>query len=187
MRKIILLTLVVLAAQNFACTQKTSVTNSVSNAAVSNTASNKSATADPAAENARLQAKSCLEANYQREIEKYADCLQSEIIKSQGGREKVLAGLNETRKMLGKISYNSLDVYVPSEVKTTDKAMVAVIPFKITRKNFSDENEATSDFLIGVSEDQGKTWKFATSSLFSPLEKAFPAIKDLKKPEIKMG
>lgn len=189
MKKNILFIFLILAAQSFACNQKTSVANTVTNTVASNTAvSNKSAeTVNPSAENARLQAKSCLESNYQGESAKYADCLQSEIIKSQGGREKVLAGLTETHKLIGKISYTSLDVSAPSEIKTTDKAMIAVIPFKITRKNFSDKNEISSDFLIGVSEDQGKTWKFATSSLFSPLEKAFPGVKDLKTPEVKLG
>jgi hypothetical protein len=64
MRKFILLALLILAAQSFACNQKTSVANSVSNAVASNTTvSNKPAAAEnPAAENARLQAKSCIEA-----------------------------------------------------------------------------------------------------------------------------
>ena len=160
-------------------------------AAVSNnntaTVSNKPSGAENAsAENARQQAKSCLEAQYQADNAKYVECLHPEIIKASGGKEKVTAALNQMSKMTGKISYSSLDVSAPKEVKTIDKAMAAVVPYQMTRKNLAGEEETSKDFLIGVSEDGGKTWKFATSAMTSPLEKSFPGVKDLETPDVKM-
>jgi hypothetical protein len=147
------------------------------------TTSNKSSSPENAsAENAKLQAKSCVEAQYQADNAKYVECLHPEIIKVSGGKEKVTADLNQMSKMVGKISYTSLDVSTPKEVKTIGKAMAAVVPYQMKRKNAVGEEEISKDFLIGVSEDGGKTWKFATSAMSSPLEKSFPGVKDLETP-----
>jgi hypothetical protein len=90
-----------------------------------------------------------------------------------------LTDLNKTFQLTGKMNYSSLVVSAPTEIKTAGQVLVTVVSYKI--------NAASSDYLIGVSEDEGKTWKFAVSNFTSPLEKRFPAIKDLKKPEIKLG
>jgi hypothetical protein len=134
--------------------------------------------------NARLQAKNCVEAQYQADAAKFFECLHPEIVNSQGGKEKVLADLNQMFSMVGKISYSSLDVNTPKEVKASEKNFITVVPYQMTRKTSSGENKTSKDFLIGVSEDQGKTWKFATSAKYSPLEKKFPGVKDLKTPEV---
>jgi len=181
-----LLSFISACADNTANKQTTSnntqITSNNSTQATSNKSSNPE---NPSAQNAQQQAKTCLEAQYQPDNAKYVDCLHPEIIKASGGKEKALADLNKMFNMVGKISYTSLDVSTPKEVKTAGKGMITVVPYQMTRKAATGEDETSKDFLIGVSEDEGKTWKFATSAMYSPLEKSFPGVKDLETPEIK--
>ena len=195
MKTILLLLVLVQASQTPSCYQRmfgsSNTNNSNSNTQTTsnyNAQSNseKSTAADFSVENARTQAKSCVEAQYQADAAKYIECLHPEIINSEGGREKTLADLNQMFKMTGKIPYTSIEASTPKEVKKTDKAMMTVVPYQVTRKNSGGETETSKDFFIGVSEDGGKTWKFATSAKYSPLEKKFPGVKDLETPDVGM-
>lgn len=139
--------------------------------------------------NAGSAAKSCVQAQFDHEAEKWIDCIHPKILESQpGGREKMLKDVKEMHAMIGKkIPYDSINVDQPKEVKTFGRYKAAVVPYQVSDKDFDDKPRTTKSFLLGVSEDDGKTWKFANSSPESikELDKAVPGVSGMEMPEEK--
>lgn len=136
----------------------------------------------------RAQAKICVEAQYNHEAKIWIDCIHPKILEAQpGGRAKMLKDLQETHALIGKkLPYDSMNFDSPKEVKTLGKFKSAVVPFQVKHKDFDDKPKTSKDFLIGVSEDEGKTWKFANSTpeSINLLDKTVPGVKSLEIPKI---
>lgn len=138
--------------------------------------------------NVSSAAKNCVQAQFDHEAEKWINCIHPKILESQpGGKEKMLKDVKELYAMTGKkIPYDSMSFDQPKEVKTLGKYKAAVVPYQIQAKDFEDKPKTSKDFLIGVSEDEGKTWKFANSSpeSIAELEKTVPGVKSLETPKV---
>lgn len=139
-------------------------------------------------ENVRVQAKNCVQAQFDEEAEKWIDCIHPKILESQpGGKEKMLKDLKEMYAMTsGKLPYDSMNFDSPKEVKTFGKYKAAVVPYQVQSKDFDDKPNTTKGFLLGVSEDDGKTWKFANSSpqSINELDKTVPGVKSMEMPKV---
>ena len=139
---------------------------------------------DPS-ENARTAAEICVKSEYAGKVAGYVDCLHPKFVEAQGGKDKVSSGLQKTLSFTGgHLSYDSMIFSPPKEVKNQDNIMYAAVPYEVTVKDMDGKPKTSKDYVVGISEDGGKTWKFLTSIAADtePMKKAFPAINDLAKP-----
>ena len=140
------------------------------------------------AENARAQALGCIQAQYDYDAKKWIDCLHPKVLEAQpGGREKLLKDMQEANAMTGvsKMTYDSLNVEAPKDVKNIGNIRAVVVPYRITSKSLDNKKSTTKEHLLGISEDEGKTWKFviAYKEGIEILDKTFPGIKNIEIPK----
>lgn len=134
-------------------------------------------------------AKGCVQAQFDQEAEKWINCIHPKILESQpGGKEKMLKDLKEIYAMTGnkKMPYDSMNFEQPKEIKTLGKHKAAVVAYQVSDKDFENKPRTTKGFLLGVSEDEGKTWKFANSSPESikELDKVVPGVSSMEMPKV---
>ena len=152
-----------------------------------------------AAEDAKLsaalkQAQECGDATVKGDYEKLVDLTHPAVVKLAGGKEKMIDLL---KKSIGEMKDQGI-IFESSKSSAADSyirsgtALFCVIPtvvkLKVEKKSEtkSEKKRLTlPSFLLGVSNDDGKTWKFLDGAQGEPgLRKLVPEIpKDLKFPE----
>lgn len=134
--------------------------------------------------NVSSAAKACVQAQFDHEAEKWINCIHPKILEAQpGGKAKMLKDVQEMYALVSKkIPYDSMNFDQPKEIKTLGKYKAAMVPYQIQAKDFDDKPKTSKDFLIGVSEDEGKTWKFANSSpeSIAELNKTVSGVKSME-------
>jgi hypothetical protein len=119
------------------------------------------ASADPQTEQVRKLAvedsAALVSGNYARLV----DLTYAKFVEMIGGREKMIETLgrgNEEMKAHGS-AILAAEVSEPKEVVTAGDKQFAIVPITV-RVQVPDGTVRSTDFLIGISEDRGKTWTF---------------------------
>lgn len=138
----------------------------------------------------KIQAGELAEAFSRQDFDKVASLTYPKLVELMGGRERMVAFLNQGVKQAEaeNVTFLSNTVGQPEEIISVERQLFAVIP--TTLKMRVPEGILTGQsFLIGVSKDQGENWTFVGGSGGVNREKLkvlFPAAADkLKLPELK--
>jgi hypothetical protein len=110
---------------------------------------------------AREQAQSCVDATKDEDCEKLLKLTHKRVIEDLGGRELALKKLKASLAKMKEDGYSilSADVETTKEIRAKDSDLYCVLPTKLVIKAPNGKLTAPS-FLVGVSTDSGKTWKF---------------------------
>lgn len=140
---------------------------------------------DPKLKAAQEQAQACGDATVKADYGKMADFTHPKLIAILGGRQKMIEG---TRKMREKIhqegvAYLSAKTEAPDALHRSGNVLYCLVPMTYGMKNTETRFRLRSP-LIGVSFDDGKTWKFLdTASGEEKVRKLAPEIpRSLKLP-----
>ena len=111
------------------------------------------------------------------------------IVELAGGREKAIQELKTTMAKLGEIGVKiaSYEVQEPQELVAEGDLIFVVVPYKIGMST-PQGKFLYKTYVIGISSDEGKTWKFADGSKLNQndatTEKVLPKLPaKLKVPE----
>lgn len=142
------------------------------------------ALSDEGAARLKSQAEECASAFLSGEYERLADCTYPKVVELMGGREKMAAfvrkGMDEIKaEGFETISYTT---GAPAQVLKVGGETYAVLPAKLRMKAPGGVLVGES-FMIGVSSDEGKSWKFVSGNTASQdkLKILFPAAAGLLK------
>jgi len=122
---------------------------------------------DARIENLKSQAEEFYKAFDAQDFNKFADMHHPVIYKDGGTRKEFLVMLKQTydkNRQSFESSITSLGK--PSELIELDKQLFGVIPKKLELVSFSKRKYITENSLVGISSDNGKTWKFVDGSEF---------------------
>jgi hypothetical protein len=115
---------------------------------------------------AKAQAEETQNALVKGDYGKIADLTHPKVIEELGGREKMIEitkqGLDAIKA--GGVEIKSVKVLEPSVPVKSEKAVWIHVPFDLEMKAPGKRISARGG-LIGVSTDNGKTWKFIDTSL----------------------
>jgi hypothetical protein len=105
------------------------------------------------------------DATMKGEYGKIADLTHPKVLEIVGGREKMIALMEKTIQQLkGQgIEILSTKVAEPSDLVKQGEELYVVVSFELKMK-LKDGKMTTFGYVIGVSNDQGKTWTFVNSS-----------------------
>jgi hypothetical protein len=95
------------------------------------------------------------------DFETIVDYTHPELVKHLGGREKAITAMGAAMKdlMANGISLTSFTVGEPSDTVAGDSQLFAVVPFELRLKS-PDGRILLKGYLIGISSDQGRSWKY---------------------------
>lgn len=120
------------------------------------------------------------------EFETAADLTHPKIIEILGGREKMLQTMADARKQMTEKGINFVETKAeaPSTVTPSASALYCVIPMTNVIE-FPQSTMKSRTFLVGHSDNDGKSWTFIDSSLgAAKIRELFPDLpKDLKLPD----
>jgi hypothetical protein len=120
---------------------------------------------DPAAA-AQKQATEMYQAFLRGDLDKFVDFTHPKIVELSGGREKMLAGIKKffvDSKAHG-LSVRSATVSAARQVaRSGAKGVQAILPSELVFTTPEGELRQPS-FLLGLSTDDGKTWKFVDTA-----------------------
>ncbi len=149
------------------------------------------AQAAPSGEAAKIktaheQAQACANATVKGDFAKLADLTHPSVLKAIGGREAMIektSAAMDQMKQQG-MSFDPPKVDAPKTLTRSGSTLFCVAPTAITIKAPTARIKMKS-FLLGVSTDDGKTWKFLDGNPGEEnLRKILPEIpKDMKLPE----
>ena len=131
-----------------------------------------------AAEDAKLsaalkQAQECSDATLEGDYEKLADMTHPNVVKLVGGKEKMVDLLKKSMaKMKDEgIIFESCKASAADSSLRSGTSLYCIIP-TVVKIKFDDKSEkkrlTQQSFLLGVSTDDGKTWKFMDVRKASP-------------------
>lgn len=110
--------------------------------------------------------KGMIQAMEAQDFDKFADFILPEVITLSGGREKFISVLKETYGPIMK-GFSSVKIVLqkPAELIELDKKLIGLVPFHIDGVIAENQNHVISkSHVVGVSTDDGKTWKFVSDS-----------------------
>ena len=119
---------------------------------------------EAAAKQLQTQAEGCGRAFIEGDFGRLADCTLPKLVELIGGREKMLEAVRrdvEEMKAEGFEPLSSVNS-APTQVVRVGSQTYAVLPVKFKMRT-SKEILASDSFMIGVSGDDGKTWKFLSA------------------------
>ncbi|MFO0619394.1 MAG: hypothetical protein U0414_42790 [Polyangiaceae bacterium] len=106
-------------------------------------------------------ARECIVPLAKADYDRLATCMPDDVIAALGGREQLAGAMalakNEMEKRGAVIEEATVDA--PSDLVTNEGRTFAILPTHLTVKT-NDARVRQSGFLVGVSDDEGKTWKF---------------------------
>jgi hypothetical protein len=118
-----------------------------------------------AKKNARTQAETIQNTLIKGDYGKLADLTHPKAVEKFGGRDKMVALLEKEMKGLADRGtvLSSVKVFEPSQPAAAGKELYITVPFSLVIK-VPGGRLLTKGVLLGVSEDQGKTWRFIDCS-----------------------
>ena len=144
------------------------------------------AQADTQLESMHQNAKKCIEATVKGDYAALVELYHPSLVEKAGGRDRLIEliqkGMEEMKKQ--GIQITSAKTAAPKAIVKGDKALYGVIPTTVVLDS-EDTTITLKSFLVGVSQDQGKTWVFIDGAPGPEnVRLQFPDIpRDLKLPE----
>ncbi len=120
-------------------------------------------------------------------FEKLVDLTYPVIVQKFGGKEKMAAFLSKDSQQMKAdgISLLAMEVGQALQIEKVDRQMFALLPIKMTMKT-PDGKFLGESALVGISDDDGKSWKFISSIDQTRFNSVFPkAGEKIKMPEEK--
>ncbi len=121
------------------------------------------------------------------------DYTHPKVVEKMGGREKMVTALLSSSAQMKTEGSEILSAEIgeANQIEKIDNQLFAVLPIKITVK--SPKGRAVGDSsLVGVSDDNGKNWKFISGVSKEGLKTIFPKAADKlqipeEKPPVMLG
>jgi hypothetical protein len=110
---------------------------------------------------AKAQANESVQALAKGDFDRMADLTHPEVVRMLGGKEKMVAVLQESTKKFKEQGYDILACTVTdaTELVSGEGELFTVVPYTLKTKVPGGKlTQAT--YLLGVSSDYGKTWRF---------------------------
>ncbi len=124
--------------------------------------------AQDAAANAQLEAQKSADAMLAGDYEKLVAYTPRQWVAAMGGKEAMVAiikqGMDGMKAQA--ITFQSVRVGDPGPIQKIGGELISLVPQKVTLKVPGGHMESEA-YLIGISEDGGKTWVFADSTGFT--------------------
>jgi hypothetical protein len=113
----------------------------------------------------KQKAQECARALVEENYEKFVDLIYPKIVEEAGGRKILIGFLKESvesrkRRQLRLLSY---EMKMPQRVVRSKGDLFAIVPGTM-RMSGPEGATTTPSFLVGISSDEGKTWKFIESN-----------------------
>ncbi len=110
---------------------------------------------------AKKAAEELAEATLKGDDGKLVDRTFDKIVEMAGGREKMILKISEFRKSLEAkgVKIHSLKIGAPGEVLKEGKYVFVVVP-TVMEMRVPKASLTGKSFLLGISSDDGKSWKF---------------------------
>jgi hypothetical protein len=145
-----------------------------------------------AAASARLkeQAEACSRAFIEGDFGRLADYTHPKVVEMMGGREKMAEFVRKDTAEMKSEGYETLSYALsePTQVLREGRETYAVLPAKLRIRTPAGVYVAES-FMIGLSADDGRSWKFVSGASADPatLKILFPAeaVSKLKLPTVR--
>lgn len=120
-----------------------------------------SSTGDKRAEHCRDAARACAAALLAGDDGKIVDCMAPEALASSGGRAAVLAELQRGRADMAKdgVTFAGSEIDLPRDLAANGGRLYAIVP-QVAIMKVPQGHLRQRSFLVGVSSDDGATWKF---------------------------
>ena len=120
-------------------------------------------------------------------FEKLVDLTHPVIVEKLGGEDKMVAFISKDSQQMKAdgILLLAMEVGQPSQIEKIEKQVFALLPIKMTMKTPEGKFLGESA-LVGISDDDGKSWKFISSIDQARFNSVFPkAGEKIKMPEEK--
>ncbi len=123
--------------------------------------SSSSSVSDARAAHCRDAARACAAALLAGDDGKIVDCMAPEALASSGGRAAVMAELQRGRAEMAKdgVSFAGSEIDLPRDMAPSGGRLYAIVP-QVAIMKVPEGHLRQSSFLVGVSSDDGATWKF---------------------------
>ncbi len=110
------------------------------------------------------------------DFNKFVEMTHPKVIEVVGGRENLLSMMKKVFEENPKIFESfSASAGNTDSLAESEKLLFGVVPQKIEGTTHNKRKIVVNDCIVGVSNDDGKTWKFVSGEKFDEL---FPASKD---------
>ncbi len=137
--------------------------------------------------NLKFQADEVGKATLEGDFEKLVDYTHPKVVEKLGGKEKMVAFLKQDSGQMKPEGFElvSVDVNNVKQIENIDNHLFSIIPMNLTinspQGKFSQES-----YLIGISSNNGETWKFISGVSRERFRLLFPNVADkLEFPDIK--
>ena len=125
--------------------------------------------------NLKNQAEQLIEAFNKNDFYKFVELTHPKVIKKVGGRENLVSMMKTVAEQNPKIFESfSASMENPDALVEMDGQLFGVVPQKIEGITLGKHKVITDACVVGVSNDNGKTWKFVSGEKFDEL---FPSLK----------
>ena len=121
---------------------------------------------DAAAAQLKAQAEACSRAFVEGDYERLTDYTHTKIVEMAGGREKMVEFVRKGVAEMKADGFEPLSYVTsePTQVIEVGGQTYAVVPARL-RLRAKETVYVSESFLLGVSDDGGKTWKFVSGSV----------------------
>ena len=114
---------------------------------------------------AKQQAEACQKAFVAKDFDKLVASMPPAMVEALGGRDKAVAAAKEGVKSIEDkgFAFKSSTVGEPAAPITAGKNLYTVVPITLEMSTPTGAKLKAKGGLVGISSDNGKTWKFADS------------------------
>lgn len=102
------------------------------------------------------------------DYEKLTAYTPKQVVAAMGGKEALIASVRQgiDGMKTSSVSFRDVEIGAPGKVEKMSNWLVSVIPQMVTLNVPGGRLESTA-YLIGISEDDGKSWAFVDSTGFT--------------------
>ena len=106
------------------------------------------------------------------DIDSIIDGTHESVLKISGGRENMRAALSREFQTMAKQGFviNGFDVLNPKAIHKADGKLFSIIP-TVLRIDFLNKKIRSKTFLLAISDDEGRTWKYLDGAGLATEEK----------------
>ena len=131
---------------------------------------------DSRIENLKKQADDLVDAVNKGDFDRFIELTHPQVIKKVGGRENLISIMKKVFDQNPKIFESfSASAGIPNMLVESEELLFGVVPQKIEGITHKKHKVISNDCVVGVSNDDGKTWKFVSGEKFDeifPLSKS---------------
>jgi hypothetical protein len=136
--------------------------------------------AGPEADNAKIQAQRCADAQIAKDYATVVSYTHPTLVKAAGGKEALRKALESAMKQVEEqgIKFEKTIIRSATEPKRIDKALVSLLTQEVTLR-LPDGKMTQESVLLGYSYDEGKNWTFADTGEMdeATFQRLFPELK----------